>query len=436
MDTLLAHDTRWGICGVELRGRGLKTALAQQDNLYTVAEIGGSECFRVIGAVKRYLTAVDDTPAIFAQLLDPTTRLVTLTVTEKGYCLSQNGELDQNNPEIIQDVSNPDSPVSVIGWITRALQMRKAAKMKPFVALSCDNVAGNGRKLRRAVLDYAALIGDESFVQWIGEEVRFPLTMVDSITPATTPELIARINSSLGYEDKAPVNREAFLQWVVEDHLGDGAPDLAAVGAILTHDVEHYEQAKLRLLNGTHSTLAYIGQLRGYETVGEAMQDRELASFIETMMRFDIAATLRPAPGLDIPEFIVTILGRYRNPGIQHKLAQIGSDGSQKVPYRLLAPISELIKQRRPIDRMAIPIAAWLRFIVLETRAGRSLSDPVAPQLASVAGACIDEARHDVKSFLPFTQIFPRDLAQHETFIEAVIHSYQKIASGGHPWAS
>lgn len=434
MDALLNNDPRWGICEVELRGSGLKTALAEQDHLYTVSEIGDEERFRVVGAMKRYLTASNETPAIFTQLLDPAVKLISLTVTEKGYCLNKEGGLDPENSAIVHDLGDRHNPSSVIGWITRALQLRRAAKIKPFVVLSCDNVAGNGRKLRRAVQEFANLSGDGDLASWIADEVRFPSTMVDSITPATTPELLERITRNLGYEDKAPVNREAYLQWVIEDDLGEDAPDLASVGAVLTHDIEQYEQAKLRLLNGTHSTLAYIGLLSGYKTVGEAMKDKGLAAFIETMMRVDIAATLRPPSDLNIPEFITTILRRYQNPGVQHKLAQIGADGSQKVPYRLLAPISDLIKSGRPVERMTIPVAAWLRFVVVETGAGRSIDDPMSAELTAVARACCNDARRDVGSFLSLAGIFPRALVQHAPFVDGVTSSYHDMLAGGRPW--
>lgn len=364
-DRLLAQDPRWAISAVSLRSAGVKQALDPQDGLYTLATLDEATAFRVIGAHREHLVA----PAP-ARLADPNLKLATLTITEKGYCLAPDGGLD---------LSHPDLETSAIRWLVDGLQARREAGLAPFAVLSCDNLPDNGAKLRGAVL---ALAGrrDPNLAAWIAGEVIFPSSMVDSITPATDEALKARVLAATGLEDAWPIQREAFTQWVVEDILPPGGPDLASVGVTLTADVAAYEQAKLRLLNGAHSSLAYLGLLRGHETVADAMADTQLASFVEALMRQDIAPTL---PG-DQGGYIDAILNRFRNPAIRHRLSQIAWDGSQKLPIRLLATVRDALAAGRPAQRLARPLAGWMRFIERQARTGAAIVDPFAETLTAI----------------------------------------------------
>ena len=254
--------------------------------------------------------------------------------------------------------------------------------------------------------------------------------MVDSITPAADEALKHKVAEAVGLLDQAPVQRESFLQWVVEDILGKDAPDVASVGASLTNDVKAFELAKLRLLNGTHSTLAYVGLLMGYESVGEAMKDARLAGFIETMMRQDIAPTLRKTQGLDFETYSADILKRYRNPALTHTLYQIASDGTQKLPYRILATITDALAAGRPIDRLAVPIAAWMRFVLREAKAGRAFADPMSETLTEVGRACVGEAAADLPKFLALGDVFPRSLAASQAFAAATAKAYDRFKTG------
>jgi fructuronate reductase len=426
VDSLLERDPRWGICEAELRPPGLAEALRPQDCLYAVAELDAQLRYRVIGSLKEILLASDDAAAIFARLTLPQVKLVTFTVTEKGYCLDGSGALDLRHTDIAHDLADPTRPISAVGWVTEGLARRKAKGLAPFVALSCDNMVANGEKLHGAVLSFAKARGDKDLAAWIEGEVRFPCTMVDSITPACDEALKEKVAGAVGLFDDAPVQRESFLQWVIEDALGPDAPDFASVGASLTGDVKAYELAKLRLLNGAHSTLAYVGLLMGYASVGEAMGDGRLARFVEKMMRQDIAVSLRKTRGLDFDSYISDIVKRFRNPALTHKLYQIASDGSQKLPYRLLATIAEALSAGRPVERLVVGIAAWMRFVAREAKEGRELNDPLAAPLAKIGKECVGKASADLPKFLALSDVFTRELANNPKFVAAVGTAYER----------
>ncbi|HJW42573.1 MAG TPA: mannitol dehydrogenase family protein [Rhizomicrobium sp.] len=423
VEQVLTRDPRWGIAAIALRQGALAETLKAQDFLYTVVELDAEPRYRVLGALKDYCAAPADPARAFAYLENPAARLVTITVTEKGYCLNADGALDVAHPDVAGDLRGHGVPVSLVGWIVEALSRRRAKGLAPFTVMSCDNLASNGPKLRRAAIAFAEAAGKADLARFIEGEVRFPATMVDSITPATDEALRARVAQATGLSDAAPVQRESFVQWVVEDCLGPGMPDFASAGVQLTNDVHAHEQAKLRLLNGAHSALAYLGLLRGRDTVVEAMADVALAGFVERMMREDVAATL--APGLDIQSYIDALLARLRNPAIAHRLTQIAADGSLKLPYRLLEPIADLRKLGRPVARHATAVAGWMKFVV--TRCGQALDDPLAPTLMRIASACQDSGATDVSRFLSLRAVFPATLADDNVFVAAATRAYDDL---------
>lgn len=422
-DDLLASDPRWAISAVALKTPGVRDALTPQDGLYTLVELGETTRFRVIGAIRELLVADDDADRVADRLASPDTRLVTLTVTEKGYCLKGDGSLDIDHPDIRHDLAGPERPVSVIGWLVEGLARRQAAGLPPFTTLSCDNLPSNGRKLKAAVVRLAEA-RDPALALWIEAQARFPCSMVDSITPATDDALRARVLAETGLKDAWPIQRETFTQWVIEDDLGPEAPNLASVGVTLTRGVEAWEKAKLRLLNGAHSTLAYAGLLRGHETVRDAIADDELAGFVRAMMIEDIAPTLQAPAGLDIPAYVDALLTRFRNPAIDHRLSQVAWDGSQKLPIRILGTVADAMAAGRSVDRLAVPLAAWMRFVEERARAGDGLTDPMADRLL-VAGAV-----GGPHVFLSLETIFPPALAAMPAFAAAVRKAYEGLMSG------
>lgn len=384
IDTLLDHDPRWGIAAVSLRSAGTVDALAAQDGLYTLAVRDAEPRMRVIGAHARFL-GPHDGAATLAMLADPAVALVTMTVTEKGYCLSTDGTLDFDHADIVHDLATPAVPRSIIGWLVAGLAARRDSEVAPFAPMPCDNLASNGAKLHAALTAFARA-RDPALADWIGGDVRVPSTMVDSITPASDDALYADVAATLGVEDRAAVQREAFVQWVIED-VGPLGPDLAAVGATVTSDVAGYEKAKLRILNGAHSTLAYAGLLRGHVGVADAMADADLATFVDAMIREDIMPTLPPIPGLDLDAYRAAVLRRFRNPAIVHRLDQIAQDGSQKLPYRLGDTLIANCRVGRTPGHVIAAFGCWIAFLMRRVRAGMPIIDPASAALAEAASA-------------------------------------------------
>src|SRR5882672_232810 len=426
VDDLLAQDPRWAISAAALQTSAVRDALAPQGNLYTVAVLDERVSFRVIGALTEMLVAPEDIGAVLRRLAAPTTHLVTITVTEKGYCLDARGDLDVSRAEIRQDLATPRMPRSLIGFLTEGLRLRRTAGLRPCTIVSCDNLVDNGVKLARALGQFVREV-DADLARWIEAEARFPRTMVDSITPFTDGALRERVAAALGCRDRWPVQREAFVQWVIEDAFSDATPDWASVGVTVTDDVPAYDRTKLRLLNGAHSTLAYLGSLAGFATVAEAMADPVLAGFVEQLMRVEIMPSIRAPRGLDLGGYTTSLLRRFRHPVMQHSLAQIAWDGSQKLPIRLLGTIADNLRAGRRIERLCLPIAAWLHFIRRSAQDGRELVDPLAAQLLDIGGRANGDAGESLETFLALTQIFPPALAADAQFVRALRQGYRGL---------
>jgi fructuronate reductase len=385
IDTLLDEDPRWGIAAVSLRSAGTTDALKAQDGLYTLAIRDVSPSLRIIAAHNHFL-GPDAARETMLLLGDPAVKLVTSTVTEKGYCLAVDGTLDLGHADIVHDLGETAVPRSLIGWLVKGLAARKASDIAPFVPMPCDNLANNGPTLHAALVAFARQ-QDANLADWIASEVRVPSTMVDSITPASDAALYADVAAELDLTDEAAVQREAFTQWVIQDLNLTDVPDLASVGATLTSDVGGYERAKLRILNGAHSTLAYAGLLRGHVSVDQAMHDPDLSTFIDRLIREDVIPVLPPVPGLDLQDYRTAVLRRFSNPAIVHRLEQIAQDGTQKLPYRL----ADTIDANRGAGRMPLlavaAVASWIVFIIQRTRAGTPIADPASEALASAAAS-------------------------------------------------
>jgi fructuronate reductase len=424
IDELLASDPRWGISAVSLQSPGVRDALKPQDFIYTLAILDEEPTFRAIGAIKEVIVAPEAPEKVLARLVTPSTQVVTITVTEKGYCLDASGALNTAHPAIRNDLSDPTNPHSLIGYVTQALRRRRANGIRPFAVISCDNLTDNSARLRKAVIHYAKDI-DRDLAAWIEGEVAFPRTMVDSITPATDDALRERVHAETGLADGWPVQREAFTQWVIEDMPNLG-PDWASVGVTLTANVAGHERAKLRLLNGAHSTLAYMGLLKGYETVNEAMRDKNLAGFIKSLMQEDIEPTIRPPKELDVGAYIDDILTRFHNPAVRHLLSQIAWDGSQKLPIRLMGTIADNLISGRRVDRLCLAIAAWIHFTRRQVRAGATLVDPLASSISDCASVRADAAT-EVAQYLKLTDVFPPALTGSSEFRTRLTDAYASL---------
>jgi fructuronate reductase len=426
-DRLLEQDASRAICAVSLKTASVRDALTAQDGLYTLVELDEAPTTRVIGAIRELLVAAEDPAAVSRRLCAPDTSLITITVTEKGYCLGGGGELDFDHPDIRHDLRNPDTPRSLVGWLVRGLHLRHQRGLGPLLVVSCDNLSDNGPTLERAVLAFAAN-RDRALAGWIEKRTLFPRTMVDSITPATDAALRLRVAHALGLEDAWPIQRERFVQWVVEETDFAGQPDWASVGVTVSRDVSVYERAKLRLLNGAHSTLAYLGLLAGLETVAQAMAQPALRTFVERLMVEDIEPTL--ASG-ELVAYRQSVLQRFENPAIQHQLAQIAWDGSQKLPIRILGTIADAIRARRPLARLALPIAAWMRFIRAKAAAKTPLVDPLGDRLVACGRRTTGDSEHDLPLFFDLPGVFPATLSHDTGFVKALGDAYDLIARVG-----
>jgi len=429
-DRMLARDPGFAISAVSLHSDTVREALAPQDGLYSLTEREADPTIRVIGAVREVLTAPRTPDAVFARLTDPALRIISATVTEKGYCLTAAGDLDLENPQVRADLTGEGPPGTLVGWLVAGLARRRAAGLGGLTAISCDNLTGNGERFGRSAVQFAQARGDADLARWIAGEVRFPGTMVDSITPATDDILRAEAAGRLGLTDAWPIQRERFVQWVVADELGDAAAAFASAGVTLTRDVTAFERAKLRLLNGAHSTLAYVALGLGFDRVSQAMANPALGGFIERLMRQDMAASLTRTQGLDPQLYVGQILARFRNPAIVHELAQIAWDGSQKLPIRLLDAIGEALAAGRSVDRMAVGVAAWMQFVRRRAASGAALIDPMAETLIAVGRTCSGEAARDVGAFLEIAAIFPPALARDSRLRAALETAYAELGGG------
>jgi fructuronate reductase len=429
---LAAGDPRWGIVGASLRSPSVRDQLAPQDWLYTLAVRGADEerlC--VIGALKDVLVAPEEPAALLRALCDPAVAIVTLTVTEKGYCHDPaKGVLDEAHPDIVHDLGHPNAPRSVPGFIVEALRRRKAAGISAFTVLCCDNLPHNGLTVAAIVTRFAAL-RDQNLAHYIANEVAFPSTMVDRITPATTDEDRRAISARLGMEDAAPVVTEPFTQWVIEDRFPLGRPDWAIGGAEFVTNVAPYETMKLRLLNGSHSTLAYLGYLAGYETVADTMRDPNYRRLAEAVMD-DAATTLKMPPGADVAAYKRALTARYANPALRHRTWQICMDGSQKLPQRLLGSIRDRLSAGAPIDRLVMGVAGWMRYVTGVDEKGQAIDvrDPLSARLRAIADQAGLNAERLAPALLDVGEIFG-DLAADQRFRAAVQAALARIIAKG-----
>jgi fructuronate reductase len=350
---------------------------------------GEGERLRVIGSVRRLLVAPADPGALLQAMTDPRVRIVSLTVTEKGYCHDPaTGTLREDHPDIRADLAHPLQPRTAPGYIVEALRRRRADRSPPFTVLCCDNLPANGRTVARVIARFATLV-DPDLGRFVENEVAFPSTMVDRIVPATTDSDRQAIAARLSVHDAWPVMTEPFSQWVIEDRFSAGRPRLEDAGAELVTDVAPYELMKLRLLNGSHSTLAYLGYLAGYETVSDVMADPAFARLVRGLMDEEVTPTLPVPPGADLEGYKRSLLERFANPALRHRTWQIAMDGSQKLPQRFLGTIRDRLDAGAPIPRLALGVAAWMRYVTGVDERGQPIDvrDPLSQRLRSLADA-------------------------------------------------
>ncbi|GHA31598.1 mannitol dehydrogenase [Devosia pacifica] len=433
VDDLLASHPDWGIVGASLRRPDTKEALEPQDGLYSIAvrDASGTKP-RIIGSVLEVMDANAQREELLALMADVKIRIVSLTVTEKGYCHDPStGDLDEDHPDIVHDLEEPGTPRSAPGLIVEALARRKAAGIEPFTVMSCDNLPANGKTTARIVAKFAEL-RDPDLGSWVKEHVAFPSTMVDRIVPATTDADRQGVSDLLGLEDAWPIMTEPFTQWVIEDTFCDGRPPFESVGVQVVEDVEPYELMKLRMLNGAHSTLAYLGYLAGHEHVSDAMADPAFRMMISGMQTGEIVPTL-PSLDVDFYAYRDELLARFENPALKHRTWQIAMDGSQKLPQRLLGTIRDRIEAKLVFDGLALGVAAWMRYVTGVDENGNAIDvkDPLSDRLRAIA----DEAGRDPEALFDglvgINEIFAADLARNAAFREVVVQHLANLFEKG-----
>jgi fructuronate reductase len=429
-DTVLADGSAWGICGVSMRTRGAVDALVAQDHLYTVIERGpdGTRAW-VIGSLREALAGADGVARAIRRIAAADTRIVSLTVTEKGYChLPATGRLDCAHPDIVHDLTHPGAPRSAPGMLLAGLAARMPSGL-PITVLTCDNLPHNGTLVKKLVLELAEL-RDPRLALWIEANVAFPSTMVDRIVPATTPADLETVRQ-LGLDDAVPVATEPFSQWVIEDRFAYGRPAWENAGAQFVDDVAPFELMKLRMLNGAHSAMAYLGSLAGHEFIYQASSDAGLARVVESLWD-ELAPTLPPTPGIDIAAYRRDLMRRFRNTALPHRTWQIAMDGSQKLPQRLLAAARERRATDQSIDTIALAVAAWMRYVRGRDESGQVIDvrDPLAATFAGIA-ANTDNPREFAAGLLALPQIFGSDLGADRHFAGSVQKQLARLTQSG-----
>jgi fructuronate reductase len=371
-DAMNDGDRDWGILGVSLRSAKVAEQMNPQDGLFTVAARSGTDLrTRLIGAVQRVIVAQQDPEAVVAAIAAPSVHMVTFTITEKGYCRSPDGSLDLN----IMD------EVPVYTYLTAAFRRRMQGGLAGLTLLSCDNLAGNGAHLDRLMRSYLKHNAPD-LLGWFGDSCTCPSTMVDRIVPATSAADLDAAQAALGLRDEAHVVTEAFSQWVIEDKFAGPRPRWEAGGAEFVADVAPYETAKLRMLNGAHSALAYIGLKAGHEFVHQAIADPAIRPIIERLMREEAAPSISATPEQDLEAYADALIARFENSALNHRLIQIAMDGSQKIPQRWLETLAFHAASGRSCPAILAGIAAWLHHI---QGANGPLDDPRASELSEIA---------------------------------------------------
>jgi len=380
-DAMAAGDRDWRITGVSLRSPDVAQQLNPQDGLYTLVErTSDAFAMRSIGAVARVIVAPDAPGEVIAAIASPDTHIVSFTVTEKGYVRRADGTLDTDNPAIAADMGGQGAPRTIYGFLAAGLAQRQASGLSGITLLSCDNLADNGRQLNGLMQSYLQAV-NPALADWFAQHCRCPGTMVDRIVPAMTADDRTWVAEQIGLADEGAIITERFCQWVIEDDFAGPRPRWDAVGAQLVGDVRPYEAAKLRMLNGAHSALAYLGLDAGHDFVHEAVADPAIRPLIETIMREEAAATLDSDSGIDTAAYADMLLERFANSALQHRLMQIAMDGSQKIPQRWLEPLAINQAAGRASPATLTALAAWCRHVRGDLR---PVDDPEAARLAEL----------------------------------------------------
>ena len=422
----------WGICGVGVLpiDARMRDVMRQQDSLYTLVykHSDGSREARVVGSIVEYLFAPDDPESVIEKLAHPATRIVSLTITEGGYNFDQvTGEFNAEDPGVAADLLPDAVPATVFGLVTEGLRRRRERGVLPFTVMSCDNIQGNGDVAKKMFSAFAEL-KEPGLGEWMRENVAFPNSMVDRITPVTTDADRAEVAERFGIADGWPVVCEPFFQWVLEDHFPLGRPPYEDAGVQVVTDVEPYELMKLRLLNASHQGMCYFGYLSGYRYAHEATGDPAIATFLRRYMDEEATPTLKPLPGVDLDDYKSTLIERFANPQIRDTLARLCAESSDRIPKWLLPVVRENLAAGGPVRLSAGIVASWARYAEGVDEYGEPITvvDRLADQLVPVARS----QRDDSLAFLRNPALFG-ELVDHPRFAAEYLAALEQLWSVG-----
>ncbi|SCW02147.1 LAFE_0E15236g1_1 [Lachancea fermentati] len=423
----------WSICGVGLLDSDIimRDALSSQDYLYTLMERGIEKTTtQVIGSITSYMYAPENPAAVIEKMASEDTRIVSLTVTESGYYYSEaTSSLQTDDPAVINDLKSSDTPRTIYGYLYEALLIRYKQGRGPFTVMSCDNMPENGKTLKSMLIAFAKLKNSE-FADWIDKKVAAPNAMVDRVTPKTTDEDRSYLATVLGVEDKCPVVCEPFIQWVLEDNFSEGRPNWEDAGVEIVSDVGLYELMKLRLLNGAHSEMGYLGYLAGYEYIHEVVTDPLINKYIRTMNHEEVIPLLPKIDGVDFEEYSLSVLKRFANPAIKDQVSRICLMGSGKMPKYVLPSISEqLSRPNGKYDLLTLGVAGWFRYLTGIDMKGNefTIEDVMAPKLIQAAR----EGGRDPHPLLNIKVLFGSDLRENAEFVKKLTLALELVSDSG-----
>ncbi|RQW64586.1 mannitol dehydrogenase family protein [Vibrio viridaestus] len=431
----LKSDTDWKYCVISMRnGSELLSRLKRQSYRYHLLEHSNvGKNLSLIDVINECLSLVEDgIDAIVKRLCVESVAVVSLTISEKAYYIDpSSGQLDSTHSDIVHDIANPAKPKTVIGLLVRSLQLRRDTGVGAFTVMSCDNLSNNGKVLKAAITKYALLV-DPSLADWIESEVRFPCTMVDRIVPAPNETTFEDIRQYSGVYDPCSVSSESFKQWVIEESFSKDRPQWESVGAQLVKDVKPYEELKLRLLNGSHSFLAYLGYLAGYETVDAAITNPVFRSAVKKLMLEEQAETLFVPDHVDLNAYADELVERFANPNLKHKTYQIAMDGSQKLAPRILTSLAIQLQRKGNYELLCLAVAGWMLFVggVDEDGLKYTVQDPMSEKFAMIYK---DTKTDDdiVRELLSISTIFPADLSNNELLLNVICGMYRALKQDG-----
>ena len=424
---------QWGIIAVSLHSEDTFNKLAGQDLVFNTWSMSKTKKrVQKISSISDFFVAKKEGHSVLDALSDEQIEIVSLTITEKGYHYnSDKKELDFDNQNIIDDIGNSEKPKTAVGFLVAGLRARYLSGKAPFTVLSCDNLPNNGAVVKKIILDFAQKI-DLSFAKWISKEVCFPSSMVDRITPATKDQDIINFAEEYGVYDPALVIHEEFSQWIIEDKFSSARPNFELAGIQMVSNVELHEKMKLRCLNGTHSALAYLGYLAGFNTIAECVSDDSLLNYIQYLWEKEIIPTLETPEGENLNDYSSKLLERYQNPAIEHRTWQIAMDGSQKLPQRILETVNDLLKQQKNFQGLALAIAAWIKYVTGIDLDGATIDvrDPLANDFVKIAKKSKTREQY-VDSILNLSKVFPANLRESSAFRIEIQNSYNLLEKYG-----